>query len=206
MSRLWDSLPQPVGSLSGRTPRPADQGTNFLFGGKDGWVLNPCKSYNHWAERNRFQVNDTLCKPYVNIFCFCLFIFMYVIKGDMGVSHYTQYIFGRSGPQYFISSSEDHCMKGQKLVIVVLAVRPKKPSPAPASAPTISPPSVSPAPSGSTPALSSKAPSPSPSDADAPSNGPNKSFDVGFTAFRINWLLSFAVGVGVFMFCFGWVV
>ncbi|XWS54160.1 hypothetical protein CRYUN_Cryun10bG0065600 [Craigia yunnanensis] len=33
----------------------------FYVGGKDGWVVSPSENYNHWAERNRFQVNDTLC-------------------------------------------------------------------------------------------------------------------------------------------------
>ena len=35
---------------------------SFDVGGKDGWVINPSESYNHWAERNRFQVNDSLGK------------------------------------------------------------------------------------------------------------------------------------------------
>lgn len=34
----------------------------FVVGGKDGWVVNPSENYNQWASRNRFQVNDTLCK------------------------------------------------------------------------------------------------------------------------------------------------
>ncbi|CAL9233959.1 unnamed protein product, partial [Arabidopsis halleri] len=29
----------------------------------------------------------------------------------------------RFGPFYFISGNEDHCKKGQKLIVVVLAVR-----------------------------------------------------------------------------------
>lgn len=32
----------------------------FYAGGRDGWVLDPTQSYNHWAGRNRFQVNDTI--------------------------------------------------------------------------------------------------------------------------------------------------
>jgi hypothetical protein len=33
----------------------------FYAGGRDdGWVLGPTESYNHWAGRNRFQVNDTI--------------------------------------------------------------------------------------------------------------------------------------------------
>uniref|UniRef100_A0A803NA87 Phytocyanin domain-containing protein n=2 Tax=Chenopodium quinoa TaxID=63459 RepID=A0A803NA87_CHEQI len=183
----------------------SSRGYKFSVGGKDGWVLNPSESYNHWAERNRFQVNDTLFFKLKNGNDSVLVVTREKYNrcnGKKPIKTLTEgkseYIFGRSGPHYFISSSEDHCKKGQKLVIVVLAVRPKKPSPSPAS-----PPSASPTPSASIPAPSSKAPSPSPSDADVPSNSPNKSFVVGFTAFRTNWLLSFVVGVGVFMFCFG---
>ncbi|KAK8537821.1 hypothetical protein V6N13_096376 [Hibiscus sabdariffa] len=32
----------------------------LCFGGRDGWVVNPSENYNHWVERMRFQVNDTL--------------------------------------------------------------------------------------------------------------------------------------------------
>ena len=32
----------------------------FYADGRDGWVLDPTESYNHWAGRNRFQVNDTI--------------------------------------------------------------------------------------------------------------------------------------------------
>lgn len=34
----------------------------FYAGGRDGWVVDPAESYNHWAERNRFQINDTIGK------------------------------------------------------------------------------------------------------------------------------------------------
>ncbi|KAA8523918.1 hypothetical protein F0562_010341 [Nyssa sinensis] len=36
----------------------------FVVGGKDGWVLNPSENYSHWAEKRRFQVNDTLFFKY----------------------------------------------------------------------------------------------------------------------------------------------
>lgn len=39
----------------------------FDVGGKDGWVLKPSEDYNHWAGRNRFNVNDTLCKSFSNM-------------------------------------------------------------------------------------------------------------------------------------------
>jgi len=37
-------------------------GHKFYVGGRDGWVLTPSEDYSHWSHRNRFQVNDTLCK------------------------------------------------------------------------------------------------------------------------------------------------
>ncbi|KAG2297066.1 hypothetical protein Bca52824_043735 [Brassica carinata] len=37
----------------------------FYIGGVNGdWVINPNESYNTWAARNRFQVNDTLYFKY----------------------------------------------------------------------------------------------------------------------------------------------
>lgn len=36
------------------------RGYDFYAGGTDGWVLYPSESYSHWAERNRFQVNDSI--------------------------------------------------------------------------------------------------------------------------------------------------
>lgn len=46
-----------VGFLSG-----SSQAYQFHVGGRDGWVLNPSENYTIWAQKNRFQVNDTLCK------------------------------------------------------------------------------------------------------------------------------------------------
>ena len=40
------------------------QAYTFYVGGKDGWVLYPSENYNHWAERMRFQVSDTLGEQY----------------------------------------------------------------------------------------------------------------------------------------------
>jgi hypothetical protein len=36
------------------------EGYVHFVGGRDGWVLSPSESYNHWAGNTRFQVNDTL--------------------------------------------------------------------------------------------------------------------------------------------------
>jgi hypothetical protein len=61
-----------MGSLS------SSQAHKFLVGGKDGWVLNPSENYNHWAERNRFKVNDTLCKPLSLSLSLSLSLYIYI--------------------------------------------------------------------------------------------------------------------------------
>lgn len=85
------------------------------------------------------------------------------------------FVFDRSGPFYFISGFAQNCQKGQKLVVVVLAVRDKKRQPT-------SPPSASPSPS-TAPTLSPAAQSPEaespdsrvdPSELDGPAPAPNK--------------------------------
>ena len=32
----------------------------FIVGDNGGWVERPAETFNHWAERHRFHVNDTL--------------------------------------------------------------------------------------------------------------------------------------------------
>jgi hypothetical protein len=34
----------------------------FDVGGKEGWIVKPSDYYSHWAQANRFQINDTLRK------------------------------------------------------------------------------------------------------------------------------------------------
>lgn len=36
------------------------EGNVHFVGGRDGWILSPSESYNHWTGNTRFQVNDTL--------------------------------------------------------------------------------------------------------------------------------------------------
>ncbi|CAI0409215.1 unnamed protein product [Linum tenue] len=177
---------------------PSSMALSFDVGGKDGWVVKPSESYDHWAQRLRFQVNDSL-------------VFKYKEGSDSVVqvkkedydscdtskklkvmkSGTSVFSFPQSGPFYFISGNKKQCLAGQKLIVVVLAVRspPKTPtappSPAPALPPTASqPPSSAPAgapdlapqPSGgSSPpstAPSQGAAAPGGSPAGAPSNSP----------------------------------
>ncbi|CAK9314758.1 unnamed protein product [Citrullus colocynthis] len=134
----------------------------FYVGGKEGWGLNPSENFNHWAERNRFQVNDTLYFKYKNETDSVLVVskedyFSCNTKNpvislkDDGESIFK---FGHSGPFYFISGNADCCQKGQKLIVVVLAVRHNKhhhaqpphssPSPAAPPSPSQSPTAESP--------------------------------------------------------------
>ncbi|CAI0385433.1 unnamed protein product [Linum tenue] len=121
----------------------------FPVGGKQGWVVEPKERYGHWAERLRFQVNDTLYFKYEKGRDSVLV----VKKGEYDncnasapVQAFTEgnslFRLDRSGPFFFISGFADHCAKGQKLVVVVLSEHHKKPTPSPPAAPTPSPSSV----------------------------------------------------------------
>lgn len=45
-------------------------GRDFYVGGRAGWAPNPAEPFNAWAERNRFQVNDTLGESF-SVPCLC---------------------------------------------------------------------------------------------------------------------------------------
>ncbi|KAF8705675.1 hypothetical protein HU200_030870 [Digitaria exilis] len=105
-------------------------GRDFNVGGRGGWAPNPTEPFNAWAERNRFQVNDTL-------------VFRYNKDVDAVLvvtpSHYdacnttdptlrlaggdSRFTFTASGPYFFISADEGRCKAGERLIVVVLAVR-----------------------------------------------------------------------------------
>lgn len=134
---------------------------DFYVGGKDGWVQNPKESYDHWAGRLRFQINDRLVFKYnksedsvlvVNKQDYASCNIKNPIQKLEGGDSVFQ--FNRSGPFYFISGVADRCAKNQKLIVVVLAERRKKPvspSPSPSPSPPPSPltPSIRPPPSKS---------------------------------------------------------
>ncbi|XP_050245984.1 early nodulin-like protein 1 [Quercus robur] len=201
-----------MGSLS------SSHAHKFLVGGKDGWGSNPSENYNHWAGRNRFQVNDTLLFKYKKGSDSVLV----VTKDQYNSCNTTSpkqsltdgesvFKFDRSGPFYFISGTGDHCKKGQKLIIIVLAVRNKtRHAPPPSTAPVPKPP-VSPSPTAETPASppttqppvakSPKGESPqpaavSPSDMEPPAPAPAKSSAPGFTG-SVGLALGISIGVSV---------
>ncbi|XP_041025516.1 early nodulin-like protein 1 [Juglans microcarpa x Juglans regia] len=101
----------------------------FYVGGRDGWVLYPSESYSQWAERNRFQVNDTLVfmyKKWTNS--------MLVVNKDDYYNCNTKnpikkleegdskFQFDRSGPFFFITRKDQSCEKGHKLIVIVLVI------------------------------------------------------------------------------------
>ncbi|KAK4439177.1 Early nodulin-like protein 1 [Sesamum alatum] len=104
----------------------------------------------------RFQVNDTLLFKYNKESDSVLVVNSQdydncntanpILRLDDGNSVFK---FDRSGPFFFITGNKSNCDKGQKLIIVVLAVRnrrspPRATSPSPAEAPASSPTSTSP--------------------------------------------------------------
>ncbi|KAJ4749693.1 Early nodulin-like protein 1 [Rhynchospora pubera] len=105
------------------------EGYVHFVGGRDGWVLSPSESYNHWAESTRFQINDTLVFSYQRGDSVLL-----VNETDYNTCNpsnpiqslhggYSVFMFDRSGQFYFISGIADRCYKGQKMIITVLALR-----------------------------------------------------------------------------------
>ncbi|WCJ32172.1 early nodulin-like protein 1 [Euphorbia peplus] len=157
----------------------SSQAYNFYVGGTDGWVSNPPETYNHWAERNRFQVNDTLTFKMKQGSESVL-----VVKKDDYYSCNTNnpimksdassfvLTLDDSGPLFFISANKENCQKGQRLIVVVMAVRHNKnPSP-PSSSLSPSPKPSSPSPKPSSPSPKSSSPSRSPSPA---ANSPKSS-------------------------------
>ncbi|KAI3457448.1 hypothetical protein Pfo_014111 [Paulownia fortunei] len=94
-----------------------------------------------------------------------------IVKLEDGNSVFKFY---RSGPFFFIGGNKSNCANGQKLIVVVLAVR-NHPSPPPKAPSPAAPPkgsSHSPAPQGEAPASASSPSSPSPPDeAPAPATG-----------------------------------
>ncbi|XP_057457921.1 early nodulin-like protein 3 [Lotus japonicus] len=102
----------------------------FHVGGKDGWVLKPSEDYNHWAQRNRFQVNDTLYFKYKKAIDWVLVVSKEdydscntrnpIKKMDDGNSSFN---LDKSGLYFFISGNTDHCKNGQKLIVLVMFMK-----------------------------------------------------------------------------------
>ncbi|KAK8955392.1 Early nodulin-like protein 1 [Platanthera guangdongensis] len=118
----------------------------FYVGDKDGWVQKPCETFNHWAEKQRFQIKDKLVFKYKNdsvllvkkqSYDSCNITEPVKKLKDCGGGE-SEFRFKRAGPFYFISGETGHCKNGQKLVVVVMADRSNQgqssPSPSPGPA------------------------------------------------------------------------
>ncbi|KAK6934402.1 Phytocyanin domain [Dillenia turbinata] len=141
----------------------------FKVGGSSGWTVpSDPNAYNQWAEKNRFSTGDSLLFVYqpetdsvlpVNKDDYTNCNTATHNSTDTYKDGHTVIKFNQSGPYYFISGVKDHCLKGEKLVVVVLADRSNKNASSDSAAP-------SPPPSGST---ETTAPSPAPAGEESPS-------------------------------------
>nr|GEV87847.1 early nodulin-like protein 2 [Tanacetum cinerariifolium] len=154
---------------------------NFNVGGKNGWTIPPSESYNQWADRLRFNVNDTLHFKYNGGSDSVMVVGDYdncntnnpITTLTGGDSYYN---LNRSGPFYFISGNKSNCDQGQKLIVLVISPRKIATPPAgfssvPAMSPASSPESgiVMPgSPVGSAGEGVASSPTMNPADANAP--------------------------------------
>ncbi|KAM7250149.1 hypothetical protein ACFE04_022032 [Oxalis oulophora] len=143
----------------------------FAVGPSQSWGVPSSQDYyNKWAESNRFQMNDSLVFVYPSGNDSVLQVTKEnydncssespIAKFEDG---HTVFSFKQSGPFYFISGKKENCLKGEKLVVVVLADRSKtggasSPAPAPGTGGGTTP---SPAP-GTAPGTNETTPSPAP--------------------------------------------
>ncbi|KAJ1394647.1 Phytocyanin domain [Sesbania bispinosa] len=124
----------------------------FKVGDHFGWqqpAPNDTAFYIQWAERNRFQIGDSLVFEYQNDSVLTVEKLDYfncdssdpITAFDNGKSTLN---LDRSGAFYFISGTDDHCRNGQKLLVEVMSPHPIRESPpsislAPEGIPTMAP-------------------------------------------------------------------
>ncbi|KAF5177014.1 Early nodulin-like protein [Thalictrum thalictroides] len=104
--------------------------TEFRVGGSDGWTVTTSFNYNQWAEKNRFQVGDSLLFDYDSgkdsVY--------QVNKEDYDKCHtekpietykdgHTSIKLDETGTLYFISGNCGNCRKNEKMVVQVMACR-----------------------------------------------------------------------------------
>ncbi|CAL5402824.1 unnamed protein product [Camellia sinensis] len=139
----------------------------FKVGDSNGWTLPTDYSalnYDKWAQKNRFQVGDTLLFVYPadkdSMFEVNCDDYRNCNTANPIAKHsdgHTVFKFSQSGPFYFISGVKDNCLKKEKLHVIVMADRSNNQT-------TV----ASPPPSGS----STKTPAPAPAHQEPPSPPP----------------------------------
>ncbi|GMI63709.1 early nodulin-like protein 9 [Hibiscus trionum] len=162
------------------------------------------ENYNHWAEKNRFQIGDSLVFSYAPNDDSVLHVTEDAYKNcklESPIAKYTDghtvFSLDRSGPYYFISGNKDNCGKNEKLVVVVLADRSNRSSTgnetlAPSPPPSGSTEPPSPAPSGESPPVGTVEinPTPAPSEETKPSkNGATSLVLMGVTGSTMGAML-----------------
>ncbi|XP_006284591.2 early nodulin-like protein 1 [Capsella rubella] len=110
-------------------------------GGKSGdWKIPSSSSFsfNEWAQKSRFKVGDSIVFRYEAGKDSVLQVTREAYEKCNTTSPKASYSDGntkvkldQSGPVYFISGTEGHCQKGQKLRLVVVTPRDSAFSPAP---------------------------------------------------------------------------
>ncbi|KAG6389567.1 hypothetical protein SASPL_151038 [Salvia splendens] len=138
---------------------------DHLVGGKSGaWKVpaSDAESLNHWAEKSRFNIGDSLVWEYDGSKDSVL----QVTKRDYVTCNTSKPIetytggstkvkLPHSGPYYFISGANGNCEKGQKVIVVVISERRGNLKISPAPSPTESEgPAVAPAPASGAGSLS----------------------------------------------------
>uniref|UniRef100_A0A1J3HM08 Early nodulin-like protein 1 n=1 Tax=Noccaea caerulescens TaxID=107243 RepID=A0A1J3HM08_NOCCA len=120
-------------------------------GGKSGdWKIPPSSTYsfNEWAQKARFNVGDILVFRYEAGKDSVLQVKRESYEKCNTTSPKATYTDGntkvkleQAGPVYFISGTEGHCQKGQKLRLVVISPRNSvfAPAPSPTDGPAIAP-------------------------------------------------------------------
>uniref|UniRef100_A0A803MLS0 Phytocyanin domain-containing protein n=2 Tax=Chenopodium quinoa TaxID=63459 RepID=A0A803MLS0_CHEQI len=136
-----------------------DVGGNFTWRVPDG---NDTEFFDHWAESQRFHIGDSLHFQYKNDSVLMVDKYgCYHCNKSNATATYTDgntvIKLERPGYIYFISGNEDHCRKGQRLIVDVIS--PHSPPVAPPPGSHGQPPE-SPAPAAESPAPTAESPAP----------------------------------------------
>ncbi|XP_018457193.1 early nodulin-like protein 15 [Raphanus sativus] len=117
-------------------------------GGKSGVWKIPPSSFDEWAQKARFKVGDFLVFSYEAGKDSVLQVTREAYEKCNTTSPIASYTDGNTkvkleqhGPVYFISGTEGHCQKGQKLRVVVVTPRSSafSPAPSPSDGPAVAP-------------------------------------------------------------------